>query len=75
MNQRTESNRVTAIRDKVREAADNGLLCVVAAKARVSEGMLYEWLENMSHMPSASELVSIQDAVGEQQVLPSSLDD
>jgi hypothetical protein len=73
VNQHTESNRINAIREKVREQAEQGLLGVVAGKARISEGMLYEWLEDCSKMPSQSELVSIQDAVGEAITLPNTL--
>jgi hypothetical protein len=75
MNRQTESTRINAIRSRVRDKAEQGLLGVVAAKARVSEGMLFEWLEDPAKMPCQSELVSIQDAVGEQVSLPNSLDD
>lgn len=73
MNQKTASNRINTIRERVREQAEQGMLSVVAAKARVSEGMLYEWLEDCAKMPSHDELVSIQDAVGEQITLPNSV--
>lgn len=74
MNRQTESTRMNAIRDRVRDKAELGLLGVVAARARVSEGMLYEWLEDAAKMPCQTELVAIQDAVGEQVTLPNSID-
>ena len=61
----TEATRINAIRDKLREKADMGMLGVVAAQARVSEGTLYDWLCDPAKVPSRAEMMDIQAALSE----------
>lgn len=58
-----QSTHIARIRDELRAKMDSGLLGVVAARARVSEGSLYEWLHDASKCPSYSELSDIHEAL------------
>ena len=61
----TEHLRISAIREKVREKADLGLLGPLAAQARVPEYVLRAWMENPLDVPTREMLVDIQNAVSE----------
>lgn len=51
-----EANRMTRIREKLREKEKAGLLGVTAAASNLGEGMLYSWLRNPVYAPSRREV-------------------
>lgn len=59
----TESLRLETVRSKLKEKADNGMLGVVSAKARVPEFILRNWVDNSHTTPSRQEVVDIQTAL------------
>lgn len=58
------ANRMTKIRECLRDYQRRGNLGVIAAKANFGEGALRDWLENPSHSPSRDELTRIERALG-----------
>lgn len=57
-----EQTHVAAIRSALQHEADNGRLGVVAARSRVSEGELFNWLHN-GPAPSYESLVDLHDVL------------
>lgn len=58
-----QASHITRIRDELRAQMDSGMLGVVAARARVSEGSLYDWVHDASKCPSYGELADIHEAL------------
>jgi hypothetical protein len=58
-----EANRMTRIREMLREKERKGLLGVVAASANYGEHNLFAWLRNPVYAPSRDEVARIEKAL------------
>ncbi len=68
-----EANRMTRIREMLREKAARGMLGVAAAQASTSEGFLREWLDFPARGPSQLELAAIERALFPEETAPVSI--
>lgn len=57
--------QVNAIREKLIERAQFGMLGVVSAQTGIPEWMLRDWCDNAINMPGREDMVKIQEAVSE----------
>lgn len=63
MNKVTESQRLNLIRGRLTVEVQRGMAGVVAARARVPEFILVNWVKDPLDMPTRKEIVDIQVAL------------
>lgn len=62
-NRTTEEMKLATLRERLKEKCDSGLLGTVAARARVPEGVLYDWCMDARKVPSRSEVEDVNRVI------------
>lgn len=64
VNKALESQRLSTIRNQLIDQVQKGMSGVIAARAKVAEFVIVNWVNNPADIPTRKEVVDIQSALG-----------